>query len=88
MGAKKCVETHIRFDNKNNKGNLMAFSEEQVLRMTVPLFLRFLEYSKEEATTDVDLHFLTEKLIELNQEYRNLAMKHYPEVMEELHGKV
>ena len=66
----------------------MAFSEEQVLRMTVPLFLRFLEYSKEEATTDVDLHFLTEKLIELNQEYRNLAMKHYPEVMGELHGQV
>lgn len=64
----------------------MAFSEEQVIRLTVPLFLRLLEWAKEDATTDVDLHFLTEKLVDLNGEYRHLAMKHYPELLEELNA--
>jgi hypothetical protein len=31
------------------------------IRVTVPLFIRMLEYAKEDAKTDLDLHVATEK---------------------------
>ena len=33
--------------------------------MDVPLLLRIMEYSKEDAKTDMDLHHVVEKLVEL-----------------------
>jgi len=57
-------------------------SDELVLRLNVPLMLRLLEYAREDANTDLDLHFLIENLVKLNNDNSYLAMKNYPEIVE------
>lgn len=42
--------------------------EVDTITMDVPLFLRLLEYAKEDAQTDMDLHHVTEKAIEFSKE--------------------
>jgi hypothetical protein len=56
-------------------------SDELVLRLNVPLMLRLLEYAREDANTDLDLHFLVENLVKLNNDNSYLAMKNYPEIV-------
>lgn len=48
-----------------------------VITMDVPLLLRMLEYAKEDAKTDMDLHKVTEKLIQLSKEKDKLTMDCY-----------
>jgi hypothetical protein len=57
-------------------------SDELVLRLNVPLMLRLLEYAREDANSDLDLHFLVENLVKLNNDNSYLAMKNYPEIVE------
>lgn len=45
--------------------------------MDIPLFIRMLEYAKEDAKTDMDLHNLTERAIQLMQEHEYLCMDNY-----------
>jgi len=56
-------------------------SDELVLRLNVPLMLRLLEYAREDANTDLDLHFLVENLVKLNNDNSYLAMKNYPDIV-------
>lgn len=49
--------------------------------MDVPLLLRMLEYAKEDAKTDMDLHYVTEKLIRLTKEKGKLSMDSYDEIV-------
>lgn len=63
-------------------------SDELVLRLNVPLMLRLLEYAREDANTDLDLHFLVENLVKLNTDYSYLAMKNYPDIVEVAHEQV
>lgn len=45
------------------------YLEEQkanVISMDVPLFMRMLEYAREDAADDLDLHFVTENIIRLS----------------------
>lgn len=49
--------------------------------MEVPLFIRILEYAKEDAKDDVDLHELAEKAITLTKKNGCLKMKHYNELV-------
>lgn len=56
-------------------------NEEDVIKTNVPLMIRLLEYSREEAKKDVELHLIAEKLIELSEDGTVLTMEHYPEVM-------
>ncbi|MFA6089737.1 MAG: hypothetical protein WC755_07795 [Candidatus Woesearchaeota archaeon] len=48
-----------------------------VITMDVPLFIRMLEYAKEDAKTDMDLHSATERALELTKEKGNLSMECY-----------
>jgi hypothetical protein len=74
-----------RFDitNKVIQGmmnNLSEAEEEDVvdtITMDVPLFIRMLEYSREDAAEDMDLHDVTEKAIALNKEKSILSMEDY-----------
>jgi len=50
---------------------------EDVIKMDVPLLIRILEYAREDAKTDMDLHFVAENLIELSKEGRILNMDDY-----------
>jgi hypothetical protein len=52
--------------------------------MDIPLLLRIMEYSKEDAKTDMDLHHVVEKLISLSTGGQVLNMGHYNEIVSSL----
>jgi hypothetical protein len=58
-------------------------SEDPVdtITMDIPLFLRMLEYAKEDAQEDMDLHDVTEKANVLGKERGILQMEDYDEIV-------
>jgi hypothetical protein len=56
---------------------------EDTISLTVPLFIRMLEYAKEDAKTDMDLHKATERILELSDGDDTLDMDSYDEIIEE-----
>jgi hypothetical protein len=61
-----------------------AKKEDKVdtITMDVPLFIRMLEYSREDAAEDMDLHDVTEKAISLGKERGILQMDDYDEIID------
>jgi len=53
------------------------------ITMDIPLFLRMLEYSREDASEDMDLHDVTEKANKLGKERGILQMDDYDEIVDE-----
>ncbi len=53
--------------------------------MDIPLLLRIMEYSKEDAKTDMDLHHVVEKLIELSSSGETLTMANYNDIIDRVH---
>lgn len=51
------------------------------ITLNVPLLLRLLEYAKEDAKTDMDLHVVIEKLIKHSQSGGVLDMSHYDSLL-------
>ena len=51
------------------------------ISMDVPLFLRMLEYAKEDAQEDVDLHDVTQRATELSKTKPFLSMEDYNEIV-------
>lgn len=56
-------------------------NEEDVIKLNVPIMLRILEWAREDAQKDCDLHIIVERLIELSEEGDTLTMDDYPEVV-------
>lgn len=54
--------------------------KEQVV-MTTPLFIRLLEYAREDAKTDMDLHKVAENVQDLVRRYHILDMSHYNRIV-------
>jgi len=54
---------------------------EDVVAFDVPMFLRLLEFAREDATDDEALHKATDKIIELCQDGQVLTMDQYDEVV-------
>ena len=81
--------TEEHFDQKptDNGYAKQCENEEDVIKTNVPLMIRLLEYAREEAKKDVELHLVTEKLIELSEEGKVLTMEHYPEIMKAVGAK-
>jgi len=52
-----------------------------IITMDVPLFIRMLEYAREDASQDMDLHDVTEKIIALSKEINVLQMDDYDEII-------
>jgi hypothetical protein len=50
---------------------------QDVVKVDIPLLLRLLEYAREDAKTDMDLHYVTERLIALSQNGNTLTMQDY-----------
>jgi hypothetical protein len=48
--------------------------------LDVPLLIRLLEYAREDAKTDMDLHHVAEQLIELSKS-GTLSMDHYNDIV-------
>ena len=52
-----------------------------VIKLDVPLFIRLLEYAREDAKSDADLHHVTDQLIELAAAGEVLTMDQYNAIM-------
>lgn len=57
-----------------------------VVKMDVPLFMRVLEFAKEEAKDDITLHRLVTNVIRMCQEGEALNMGHYEEMLKGVRG--
>jgi hypothetical protein len=51
------------------------------ITMDIPLFLRMMEYAREDAKTDMDLHDVTERAIALMKSHDYLCMDNYEEIV-------
>lgn len=65
------------------KSSMNEAEEDKVdtITMDIPLFLRMLEYSREDASQDMDLHDVTEKANKLGKERGILSMEDYEEIV-------
>jgi hypothetical protein len=52
-----------------------------IIKLDVPLFIRLLEYAREDAKSDMDLHELTDNIIEMSSGGRVLSMDDYEFVL-------
>ncbi len=57
------------------------YNPEDVVAFDVPMFLRLLEFAREDATDDEALHKATDKIIELCQDGQVLTMDQYDEIV-------
>jgi hypothetical protein len=53
------------------------FNPSDKITLDVPLFIRLLEYAREDAKTDMDLHNVTEKAISASKTGKTLTMADY-----------
>ena len=51
------------------------------VQLDVPLLLRMMEYAREDAKTDMDLHDVTEKMIHLSKTGETLSMAQYDDIV-------
>ncbi len=52
-------------------------TEHSTIRLSIPLLTRLLEYAREESPSDVDLHWILERIIDVNDIGYVLTMSHY-----------
>jgi hypothetical protein len=72
------------FNNAHFESPMNEAKEEDkvdTITMDIPLFIRMLEYSREDAAEDMDLHDVTEKAISLGKERGILQMDDYDEII-------
>ena len=53
------------------------FNPSDKVTVDIPLFIRLLEYAREDAKTDMDLHNVAEKAIALSETGKTLTMSDY-----------
>ena len=51
------------------------------ITVDVPLFIRLLEYAREDASTDMDLHDVAENIIRLSETGKTLSMNDYDTIV-------
>jgi hypothetical protein len=60
-----------------------TFNPTDKITLDVPLFIRLLEYAKEDAKTDVDLHTATENALALSETGKTLTMDDYNTIVKQ-----
>jgi hypothetical protein len=72
-------------ENKVNEGvneeEAEAKDAVDTVTMDVPLFIRMLEFAREDAKADMDLHDVAEKAIEINKSKETLSMQDYEDII-------
>lgn len=64
------------------KGGLKeTFNPVDTVKLNIPLFIRLLEYAREDAKTDMDLHDVVERVIKLSQSGKTLLMADYNKIV-------
>ena len=61
--------------------NLTNTNVADTITLDVPLFIRLLEYAREDAQTDMDLHNVADKAIKLSLDGSVLTMKNYDQLI-------
>ena len=56
---------------------MTQFNPSDKITLDVPLFIRLLEYARENAKTDMDLHNVAEKVIAASETGKTLTMADY-----------
>ena len=59
----------------------MPADEVDTVTMDIPLLIRILEYAREDAQTDMDLHNVAEQLVNLSKEIGTLSMEQYDAIV-------
>jgi hypothetical protein len=72
----KNLHTLIK-EELNNILNKESFNPTDKVKIDIPLFIRLLEYAREDAKSDMDLHNVAERAIELSVSSRTLTMDDY-----------
>jgi hypothetical protein len=80
-GFNKYEEIVSKSEMENSLNEAKEEDKVDTITMDVPLFIRMLEYSKEDAAEDMDLHDVTEKAISLGKERGILQMEDYDEIV-------
>ena len=62
---------------------MAQFNPTDTITVDVPLFIRLLEYAREDAKTDMDLHKITENILALSEEGSTLTMDQYNEIVKD-----
>ena len=62
-------------------GEVKQEDPTDIIAMDVPLFIRMLEYAREDAETDMDLHDVTERAIEATKLRGLLSMEDYESII-------
>lgn len=65
----------VGIDKNSEDANMDA------VKLTLPIFIRLLEFAREDAKTDMDLHFVAE-YVARHAEEKPLTMKDYNKIME------
>ena len=74
---KQAMSLKLKTENiEDNTNNVI-----DTISMDVPLFIRLLEYAREDAKTDMDLHNVTEKAISLSVDGGTLTMSDYNNII-------
>jgi len=60
---------------------MTQFNPADKVTLDIPLFIRLLEYAREDAKTDMDLHNVAEKAIALSETERTLTMNDYDSIV-------
>jgi hypothetical protein len=60
-----------------------TFNPTDKLTLDIPLFIRLLEYAKEDAKTDMDLHKVTENALALSETGKTLTMADYDTIVKQ-----
>jgi hypothetical protein len=78
MNIEKMLETQLELEVKKQQ---RSSDPTDTVTVDIPLMIRLFEYAREDAKTDMDLHNVAEKLIELSKNNSVLSMQHYDTIV-------
>jgi hypothetical protein len=62
---------------------MTQFNPSDKITVDIPLFIRLLEFAREDAKADLDLHVVTENAIELGKGGNTLTMDNYNDIVKD-----
>jgi hypothetical protein len=83
-GSDKAINKWNTINRTRSTSESVELDEENAVdkvTMDIPLLIRIMEYSKEDAKSDMDLHKVAEKLTELSASGKTLSMDCYTEIV-------
>jgi hypothetical protein len=66
---------------------MAQFNPADKIIVDVPLFIRLLEFAREDAKTDMDLHKITENAVALSETGKTLTMAQYDSIVKDSDGE-